>query len=482
MATERQEITTGEGSLFSRLKSRVLDSPRFERLKHHTTSTLFVTACVTLLHVSTSWLDALDTYSFMWVSNVAASLAPSDQTSPRIAVVEIDDWSFDNAFSRRSPLKRDEIHRILTEIYETRPGLLVIDLDLAPADATILSEEEEQMEREIARLIAAKSGPEGTATVLLSPMPVTHRAWSERRQQWRDDLEQSKDARISFGHGGIPERFGMTNRFFADDESLYAAASRGAGYPGDFSRASSALSRNTGIIDPRVYLTKLDPVSVTRPKGDEVEALSCRIHRAFREECGKPGPEQSKRIVYFGAAFGEDDLFATPFGRLYGVEVHAAAFATGRESKHWVHALGIAIDFVVGFFLGLLITKAWKNYVEWRMHPNPEISAVAGIVAFRLMVLLAVALGAMTVLAGFAMAWKGVWISPIPIAIGMFVEAWVIGPISPHDPRHTSTTPATAAGPTLVGIAFTGTSLKLLKRLIWWPVVAVALLLTFLSD
>ncbi len=56
-----------------------------------------------------------------------------------------------------------------------------------------------------------------------------------------------------FGHGDIPERFGMTNRFFADRTSIYAVARQADGEDlGGFQRPGGFLYLDVGLLkDPK---------------------------------------------------------------------------------------------------------------------------------------------------------------------------------------------------------------------------------------
>jgi hypothetical protein len=205
------------------------------------------------------------------------------------------------------------------------------------------------------------------------------------------------------------------------------------------------VARKKLLIDPRAYKGKLTVITTSERKtAAGLTSLICEVTRGRCQDSDSAPTTQAQkpdagRVVYFGAAYGGDDLFTTPLGKLYGVELHAAAFATCWKSENCSnfhqgihHILAIVFDLAIALALGWFIASCWNLYMRWSMDPDPEVSDVAGVAAFMLMFFLVAITLVLTMGAGWLLANTGIWISPIPIAFGMFFEAWVLGPIAKH--------------------------------------------------
>lgn len=281
----------------------------------------------------------------------------------------------------------------------------------------------------------------------------------------------------------------MSHSFYLDQKSFFTSARRASGSGHDAELAEVLVARKKLMIDPRTYMGKLTVITTTQGKSDPgLTSLICDATGGGCEENGAaPSSESQKRmaerVVYFGAGYGSDDLFTTPLGRLYGVELHAAAFATcwqshncSRSHERMHHLTALFMDLAVALALGWFIAFSWGRYLEWRMHPDPEVSEVAGIIALRLMIFLLLTTLGLTAFAGWLLARSGVWISPIPIAVGMFFEAWVLGPIAKHGARGSHSSPAAAGANNVAGPRpwITRKSLTVIKRVAMLLVVCAA--------
>ena len=446
-------------------------------LKHHFRPTLFVSACVTILHLSTSWFDPFDSYTFLWMGNFASEVEQDSDKATRIAVVEIDGQTYEKTFGGRSPLDRTQIAALLEEVYAANPKLVVIDLDLSPLAQSLTDPAEKEKDDAVQKLIL-DSSRKGISTVLLEPFPVEDEDQKKAVMTWRCELEcrsAAEKGHVIFGNGDIPERFGMSNWFYFDDNSFHGAARRASGVKEHQEVASVLVARERLMIDPRAYKGRLEIISISDVKTGE---LTARIRGAEKSS--------SERVVYFGAAYGGDDLFATPLGRLYGVELHAAAFATcwqnnacAKSHERFHHFAAMFVDLLVALSLGAGIGWCWRRYTRRRSDPDPEISEVAGKTAFAMMVGLIVVTLGLTAFAGLLLGWLGIWISPIPIAFGMFFEAWVLGPIAKHHSvgAHSAAVVADLPNSPAKKLWINRRSLKVMKAVAMWIVVPLAVYL-----
>ena len=195
------------------------------------------------------------------------------------------------------------------------------------------------------------------------------------------------------------------------------------------------------------------------------------------------------RAVILGGTYGSrEDVFTTPVGRLHGVSVHAAIAA--QTERKVPHLLEFGLEVALGaLFFGPLTHSLWKRYFNQSVgHDNPPFwwstffmalvgSAVLGAVllvlagyleewgaglvaiallaltlvmlptagpasgqhrAYRWLVLFALLMASLIMLGLLAAvavyASLGFWLSPVPIAIGMSIEAAVTSSV--HTASH----------------------------------------------
>jgi hypothetical protein len=145
------------------------------------------------------------------------------------------------------------------------------------------------------------------------------------------------------------------------------------------------------------------------------------------------GQECDIRFVVFGGSYGVEDRYLTALGKRSGVQVHAAVAAQLRADT-W-HGWGFLGDIALGgLVFGPFVHWAWRRYFLQRAqatrsraawgHPN---------LAYRWLLLLGLGLLTFVFLLTYASAglyaYWGIWVSPVPMALGMLAEAVVSGSV-----------------------------------------------------
>jgi hypothetical protein len=163
---------------------------------------------------------------------------------------------------------------------------------------------------------------------------------------------------------------------------------------------------------------------------------------AFGDPCVNPRmhPPETKqepcdiRFVIFGGSYGVEDRYLSALGKISGVHAHAAVAAQLR-ARPW-HSVGYLIDIALGcVFFGPFVHWAWRRYFLQRAQTTTRRGASRGPpeVAYLWLLLLAAGLLVFVALlvygSAYAYAYKGIWISPVPMALGMLVEAVVSGSV-----------------------------------------------------
>ncbi len=287
-----------------------------ELLLHTLRGPMMLIAMLPLVASTGTWQYLASSWSAYDVTR-AAALTPDTTRLPNVAVVAIDDAGYQGYFGARSPIDRDRAAALLAVVDRHAPDAkrIVLDLDLSPVpgqaagqhtlDQLFLANPQRWV------LAAVDAGtPEDIANL----------------RQWRQSLCAQG---LSFGLPYIPNEFGypkLTHQYVGG-------------------LADAALAAPGTCADPAVpFVQKLMPMSphvlasgLTIPFNGDLEALG-QVLDMVRPEW-----------IVVGGAWGQTDIFGSPFGDRFGVNVHLAALAGGltdeREASHFV-AVCVALLFV----------------------------------------------------------------------------------------------------------------------------------------
>jgi CHASE2 domain-containing sensor protein len=216
---------------------------------------------------------------------------------------------------------------------------------------------------------------------------------------------------VKFASPAVPVQFGLAVRGHVGDGSLVRVAAAVAG-------TTVLRGAETVRIDPRLYLTGLTVAPIQY------------LPQSFPESL-------AENVVFFGAAYGtEGDLFLTPIGEVYGVELHAATFESRQDPTRvpGQSSVDLVLDLAFGWVFGFVSWCCWAQYFK-AVGDEGAARQLAGLWVLLLVtsyVLLVIASlgGATALLARF-----GIWLSPVPIAVGMFVDGFVSGAPGAANPR-----------------------------------------------
>jgi hypothetical protein len=393
---------------------------------HHLPAALVVSALVYICHHHLHLLDAVDGYAFLGIGNLAAHYTPQTvATRPMVAVIEIDQQSHEQYYGGRSPLDRCELKRDLEDIYtqDVPPKLLVIDLDLSPVlpSRYLTSGENADADRctsEITNLITQHLA---THTVLITPFDVMDPENKANIVAWQKSLEPLTNV-VSFADPTISVRYGMVNGLACTFKTLAGAAFDH--FPDKIPGDENCLSEGDKElkINPKHYLSSLRPVSVrqlpSRQPGAPITGT---------RQCKPLAPFP---VVFFGSITGDSDTYLTPLGTMYGVEVHAAAFMSLLQPTKGNEWLAFTLDIVLGLILGLIIDYCWRRYFSLRFSSRAIQRQAAPWLIVAMFIVYSAVVCLFTVLSFFILLIGGIWLSPIPIALGMLIESFFNGAIA----------------------------------------------------
>lgn len=240
--------------------------------------------------------------SAAWTRTVDAESLP--------LVIEIDDSGYEKFFNAKSPVSRERMRTLLSTIaaHTDLATRVTIDIDLSPVPGQ-LKEQAALQEFLFAHpdkwiLPAVRGG---------NPEAVTN------LRQWRSMMCAHG---VDFGLPYIPNEFGYPKMTHQYRDSLSDASVK----HGTCADPDAALVQKASPLQP-TYLK----AGLVIPFSGDLEALASIL------DLVKP------KAVVLGGAWGQMDVFATPFGERFGVQIHAAALAGAVSGEflapRWVELL-----------------------------------------------------------------------------------------------------------------------------------------------
>lgn len=461
-----------------RVRPKRLDEPLWQALFK---SALFLAAFVYLCE---SMLLPLDVSARVLVGQLAAQAeaqpvisAWRDNPRPTLAVLKIDPWTFRHEFKGMQPLDRCALKRHLARLLEVRPDLqqLGLDLDLSPTQQPEL----DRCTGQIVEMLKRQKD-KGLQSTLIIPVDKQDR---EESAAWRQEV---RDAGLAMADPRVVREFGIVRRHWKNDGAC-PALGQALALP---EAEAPAVASAAVCFDPKRDLDELH----TQP--DAIEAERFISYHALIRGAWVPGPREDQRMlrlgeqieavgslpnirrVILGADFDTSDEHLTPIGPLAGVEVHAAvALQPDEKAKH---GIGLVIDVLFGVLCGWGVHKVWTRYFSQLLghgHQRPTLSGQALafgwptllMAVWLLLVLFLLPLGSLLVL-----LWWAVWINPVPMLVGMTVDAFVLGSVASaiHHAGHNVEPlpdPERSRWKSLAACL-----LSRLPALVWWLVLALA--------
>ncbi|SER06962.1 CHASE2 domain-containing protein [Solimonas aquatica] len=246
-----------------------------------------------------------------------AAWSQDDVRLAKVVVVAIDDVGYQHFFQAQSPLNRERLSELLGTIREHSPKArrIVLDLDASPMPGQAQAQQalDALLLREPALWVlpAVNAGSEQDIAAL---------------RQWRAGLCQRG---LSFGLPYVPNEFGYPSLTEQYEGSLADAALQA---PGHCVEPASHYHKKAMLLSPIVLQSGL-----VLPFSGDLQML------------GEVLSQLDAEWIVVGGAWGQTDVFGSPFGDRFGVQVHAAALAGGlaheQEASHLV-ALIVVFGFI----------------------------------------------------------------------------------------------------------------------------------------
>lgn len=356
----------------------------------------------------------------MLALRVAHGYDPGGQRSSdlraSLALVEIDKATFDSRYDGRSPLNRCRLAKDLASILANEKlQTVAIDLFLSPGPSKADESCQQKLEAELRKHA-------GGRIVAILEDTFEDQAWARGFPN------------ITFASAKLRTQFGIVRTHRV-----------GGARPGLGSVVAARLCKSDGLPRPDFCADVVGDGNFADDRSPSHEIHPIRfdelrqLHKGgepvgIADPCVVGPADCSVRHVLIGAGYSKDDLHLTPVGRVSGVGIHAAIAARPRAPP-W-HLTGYLLDIALGALVfGPLVSSQWHRFFEQRTgrtghlggwHGRPELAYLRLVFLALACVVLVIAL---VIASAYLYAWKGVWISPAPIALGMAFEGLVSGSV-----------------------------------------------------
>ncbi len=392
-----------------------------------------------------SVFEPLDTTGYLAVANFVYHYRGHEHKNDKasIVVVGIEETRYAQYYDRITPLPRCKLRDDLRIIFNQNPRLVAIDLDLSP---TILNQNSSRKEP-LKLDLSASQCEEGITrdlekqripVVLLTPRALPEEnfeRYAPAKHEWMRRLCASEH--IMFAEPFLPVNWGAVTQYYRSPSSFGVVVDAVARNKTEFVRAPCRVlglpkygyQKNKYLSDKRAG----DATEENLTRADEAteENSLRRIHFSkfhkyvsqVRWEGGGTLNGLKGKAVLFGARYGQEDLHVTPLGDMHGVDIHGAAAASELDPVRDLDLMNIFLDVGLGIGFGVVVHFFWKRYFDSSIRGSPV--AYWWLVSFVLAYAIVV-MGAACVAFLLLNAW-GVWLSPISMAIGMFVDGFLVG-------------------------------------------------------
>jgi len=379
------------------------------------------------------FFEPLADVSYVVSANLANSLsvATTEKDSIQLVTLGISSQRHTGLYDTISPLPRCQLLDDLKDIYAVNPAKVAIDFDLSPTPLS-QSQRDNGTSADCEQRITALLSLHANKTILITPFPTEDAGLRDVKHAW---MQQLCTSGVTFAEPFLRE--GISRFVYAYDDSPLSAAhtlqNRRQSATGTVCHELFAHSDRQGA-QSNGYLTGLwrEPIS-ERDTAYQADVLPINFaefeNRVLRIDWDMESPDFEQlrdRKVIFGPRYGEDDLFETPLGRRYGMDLHGAVSTTLdhpiRSSHVWE---GWLSDIVLGLIIGGLVSFVWGRYFRavdagWAFCYLWLVAAIG---------IFLVAFLALSAVAYWALVSLGVWMSPIPMAAGMFLDFFVVGTV-----------------------------------------------------
>lgn len=434
-----ERCATGIQWLFSTLRTWA----RNNHLTNQFKAAVFVASAVILIdeaHLLEQLKDDFLRLSISVTSFLAVAASNTDDNlahggSADIVVVLLDDLDYEQRFGQASPLNRQVLTEMISNLLggATPPKVLAIDLDLSPSPQSAPNQDLfSQIKAENALYCALQGYSPNEATycpqslvkatsanapkiVLITPQPVFSSVLVDAKIAW---IEQLCSVGIQFGLPDIMSSQGLVMGYQGNKLSFIHEVARAGG--------EQPQSRHNTICNDsklqRMLMEKYSPLPNEQQYSSKVEPLNFDFERHikvvdYRDLCRINSScdvsSLAGKVVFFGGHYGLLDVYETPLGDMSGVQLHGASYYSLRNPVSKVaHLQSYLLEILFGTAIGISFYRLACSF-----HRRKSIISLLANLSLPLFLVL---VG--TLVNGVLIRYQNVSLNLAPLVFGMFIH------------------------------------------------------------
>jgi hypothetical protein len=358
---------------------------------------------------------------------------------PPPVIFEVTRQNYETTYHSTSPLEREALKHELSPLLgvTSTAKLVVIDLDISPATS----------EQDTHDLDALLDSPAGPPVVLVVPAFQGTPALTRRQSEWMKErcVADRHGRPLYFGFPYLSGEGGVILRYSKHYPSLGNVALWAA--TREYPQGPSLLPTSCDVpMHPdaicefhkgaqdldllREHFKNIREHCGTSPIDFERVAPNRLVHSPLEIVSVDLAMELSKNVVFIGGTYDSRDVHLTGAGPMDGVYVHAAIYSSKITAlPHlYVFLIEITLGVALGFGFSWLFLSAGnaRHSYQNRLHHRAVGAALMAwsrwlfyvAVIFLLMIGATIAL----IYASSSVLWRGSWLNPVPLVIGMLID------------------------------------------------------------
>lgn len=363
-----------------------------------------------------------------------------DSSDPRcnaaLLVITADDYL--HSFNNTSPLDRDELAVGLGRLFESKPAVVLIDLDLAPSTSQY------QKDDRLDGILKEAIELHGIKLVIITPIlnNVDSRADEWLRQQCQQGVGLAfPSVRTTFGivldYSELYPSLGVVARSFIPRRANSGRSGKPFNVCAEINLRDQLLEQQNptwlggkekyGDLFKHAY--RESSAYIDWRKTQDVNRTNWKT--LLHDNMERLENSFQNRVVFVGSEYGSHDRFQSPVGIKRGVETHMAIAYSDLSEEH---IFPYSAEIVVGTIVGTIGAWSWKWHRKlrkdhltgtahgrinlwghaWRFAGRGVLVILpAVIVLFTIVLFMHLSVGELA---------KGNWINPAPLMVGMLLD------------------------------------------------------------
>lgn len=355
-------------------------------------------------------VNLLDTSNAISLRNIASSIESETNgytnTSNSITII-ISNIMYEKEFYSISPLNKDKLNILLNKIINKRPKALVIDLDISP-DYDFSKSKQTLIDKELYSLLMQNS----IDINIILPFAFFSKTQENivLKKEWVSNMCKNG---VKFGLPSLNSEMGISLQYHDYKNSMSKIAS---------TKNNIICEDINNSLNNLYALSKNYYEEYKNSKQHPINFKNINSHTLVINEIDdlKKYDLQNKTI-FLGGGYGFGDKYITPYGEKFGVQVHESIFYT---ISHKIDQANTLLTLIADFLLAI----TFGIVMEYLVNLREKLTSLNGLALnnILLFVLLITSVIISTIISALMFHNFYIWLNPIPLIIGMFLDS-IIG-------------------------------------------------------